>query len=64
MSYGLGVFSDSLWRFGFGVESLVFLILVLWFYLVWNGIAKGSDWVISLLWTTYRGLVACSRHGL
>ena len=37
MSYGLGVFSESLWRFGFAAESLVFLIVV--FGSIWYGAA-------------------------
>ena len=37
VSYGLGVFSDVLWRFGFAVESLVFLIVLLGS--IWYGAA-------------------------
>jgi hypothetical protein len=29
ISYGLGVFSDFLWRFGFAVEFFVFLVVIL-----------------------------------
>ncbi len=37
VSYGLGVFSDFLWRLGFAVESLVFLIVL--FGSIWYGAA-------------------------
>jgi hypothetical protein len=37
ISYGLGVFSDFLWSFGFAVESLVFLIVLLGS--IWYGAA-------------------------
>ena len=37
ISYGFGVFSDILWRFGFAAESLVFLMVLL--VSIWYGAA-------------------------
>ena len=37
ISYGLGVFSDFLWRFGFAAESLIFLMVLLGS--IWYGAA-------------------------